>query len=85
MKLIIATLTAATVVASSASALVQPTYVENRDAAQNALSKFKDVAIGEVLALGGTFSRADMQGAAPEESGGIAHAGARPQDAKPTR
>ncbi|MEP5153703.1 hypothetical protein [Planktotalea sp.] len=50
MKLFIVTLTAATVLASTASALVQPTFVENRAAAQNALSPFTGVEIGKVLA-----------------------------------
>jgi len=48
MKLIIASLTAATVLASAASAMVQPTHIDNRAAAQNELGQVTSGVVSEI-------------------------------------
>ncbi|MEP5153689.1 hypothetical protein [Planktotalea sp.] len=48
MKLIIASLTAATVLASAASAMVQPTHIDNVAAAQNALGQVTNGVVSEI-------------------------------------
>jgi hypothetical protein len=52
MKLIIASLTAATLFASAASAMVQPTNIDNRAAAQNALGQVTSGVVSEVATAG---------------------------------